>query len=243
MLRWQPNKTSRVISVIIPTFNEGEQLGKTIGCLRKHADAEHLTEIIVVDGGSTDNTLCQAARAGAKVVTSAIKGRAAQMNAGAELAVAPILYFLHADTVPPRGFTAAIVQAIQAGLGSGCFTLAFDYKHWFLRVNCWFTRFNINYFRFGDQSLFVSAAVFRRSGGFRPDYQVLEDQEIIARLKKLAPFRVIEQPVVTSARKYLHNGIYKTQGIFFLIYAMYSLGFCQPRLVATYKRLICQDKL
>ena len=232
-----------MISVIIPTFNEGEQINKTISGLLNNADARHLTEIIVVDGGSTDHTICQALRAGVQVVKSNTKGRAAQMNNGAAQATGSILYFLHADTVPPPGFTSAIVQAVQAGASSGCFRLAFDCKHWFLRANCWFTRFNINYFRFGDQSLFVRTAVFRRSGGFRADYQVLEDQEIIGRLNKLAPFRVISQPVITSARKYISNGIYKTQGIFFLIYAMYCLGFSQQKLVATYKRFICQDKL
>ncbi len=218
-----------MISVIIPTFNEGEQIGKTIGSLRKNADVRYLTEIIVVDGGSTDHTLSEAAKAGAKVISSHKKGRAIQMNTGAARALGKVLYFLHADTVPPPDFTTAIVQAIQAGAGSGCFRLTFDYPHWFLRANCWFTRFNVNYFRFGDQSLFVRATTFQRSGGFRPDYLVLEDQEIIRRLKKLGSFRVIPQPVITSARKYLQNGIYKTQGIFYLIYAMYCFGFKQPK--------------
>lgn len=204
-----------MISIIIPAFNEGEQIEKTISGLRQNAVASHLTEIIVADGGSTDNTLEQATKAGAKPVSSAKKGRAAQMNYAASLATGSVLYFLHADTVPPPGFTGAILQALRAGVGSGCFTLAFDYRHWFLKTNGWFTRFNFTCLRFGDQSLFVTKEVFERSGGFRENYLLLEDQEIIDRLKKLAPFRVIQQPVTTSARTYRRNGIYKTQGIFF----------------------------
>ncbi len=211
--------------------------------LKAYDQARMIQEIIVVDGGSTDATLQRAAEAGARAVSSPKKGRAAQMNYGASLATTPLLYFLHADTIPPASFIDDIIRAKGQGYTSGCFMLSFDHSHWFLRANCWFTRFDVNHFRFGDQSLFVLREAFLKAGGFDEAHIVMEDQEIIGRLKKAGRFVVIKKPVITSARKYLENGIYKTQSIFFLIYFMYKAGYSQAQLVRTYRRLIRQDKL
>lgn len=202
-----------------------------------------IKEIIVSDGGSTDNTVAIAKSEGVKTVLSPSKGRAAQMNFGATVAEGTILYFLHADTIPPHGFTTDIQKAVANGIDAGCYRLAFDYNHWFLKANCWFTRFNIDAIRFGDQSLFVTRIKFSEAGGFCEQHIVLEDQYIVKRLKQKARFVVIQRAVTTSARKYLQNGIYKTQGVFFIIYCMYRLGYSQQKLLTTYRRLITQDKL
>ncbi len=231
-----------MISVIIPTYNEEAHMQATIQLLYKYDEANLIQEIIVSDGGSCDNTVCIAKTEGAKVIASP-KGRAKQMNFGALAAQSEILYFLHADTLPPKGFTYDITTAINAGYSAGCYTLSFDYDHWFLKANCWFTRFDVDSIRFGDQSLFVTKEKFLEVEGFCEKHIVLEDQHIIRRLKKISIFKVLKKPVVTSARKYLENGIYKTQGIFFLIYFMYRLGFSQQKLVSTYRKLIRQDKL
>jgi hypothetical protein len=122
-------------------------------------------------------------------------------------------------------------DAIRQGYGSGCYRLAFDQPHWFLRANCWFTRFNLNAVRFGDQSLFVKREIFEKAGQFREDLVVMEDQEIIGRIRRHTRFKVFPRSVTTSARKYRENGIYKLQGVFFLIYFMYQLGFSQEQLV------------
>jgi rSAM/selenodomain-associated transferase 2 len=230
-----------MISIIIPTFNEADQIITTIGQLN-HTSNDHF-EIIVSDGGSTDHTIGLAEKAGATVVSAPRKGRAAQMNAGAAIAAGEVLYFLHADTIPPEGYLVDIKEAVSNGYHAGCFMLSFDHPHWFLKANCWFTRFDVNAIRFGDQSLFVTKAAFEQSGGFSEGHIVLEDQELIKRLRKLVRFKVVKKPVVTSARKYLENGVYKTQGIFFIIYFLYIAGFSQERLVRTYKRLITQNKL
>jgi hypothetical protein len=165
------------------------------------------------------------------------------MNYGASLASAPVLYFLHADSYPPPGFWQDITKAVGQGFNSGCYQLAFDDPHPFLRFNAWFTRFDINAIRFGDQSLFVSKEVFLQAGGFREDLIVMEDQEIIGRIRKVARFKVLPGKVTTSARKYRENGYYKLQGIFFLIYFLYQLGVPQEKLVKLYKRLIRQNKV
>lgn len=232
-----------MISIIIPTFNEEDHIAVTIRHLRESENPALLTEIIVVDGGSLDNTVFVAKKTGAdQVLISDKKGRSAQMNFGALHAKGGILYFLHADTFPPVDFAQQINQAVKANYNSGCFKLCFDHPHWFLKANCWFTKFDVNAFRFGDQSLFVNKATFEQSGGFCKKHLILEDQEIIRRLKEIGRFTVIQKPVLTSARKYLQNGVYKTQGIFFLIYMMYKLGVSQQKLLNTYRELIRQDK-
>jgi predicted glycosyltransferase involved in capsule biosynthesis len=144
--------------------------------------------------------------------------RAMQMNYGAAKAQGDILYFLHSDTFPPPDFYENILQAVKSGINSGCYQLSFDCEHWFLKLMGWFTRFDIDLIRFGDQSLFVSKEVFELAGGFNETFMVMEDNEIIPRIKKFSRFRVLKKAVTTSARKYLENGIFRLQAIFSLIY-------------------------
>lgn len=231
-----------MISVIIPAYNEEKQIGATIRHVRE-TGTPFVSQIIISDGGSLDGTIAEAKMAGAETVLSPCKGRAAQMNYGAFFAKGTVLYFLHADTLPPTGFSQAIADAVKEGFGAGCFMLQFDYPHWFLKANCWFTRFDFNAIRFGDQSLFVVKEVYEECGGFSEKHSVMEDQEIIRRIRKLCRFIIIKKPVITSTRKYLENGIYKTQGIYFLIYFMYRLGYSQQKLLNTYRRLVKQEKL
>ena len=230
------------INIIIPVFKEALAIGPLIKYL-KNCSGVSAQQIIVVDGGSTDNTISIVREAGVTAVASPKKGRAAQMNLGASLATGDVLYFLHADTYPPRDFVADIRNAVSKGFKAGCYRLAFDHPHWFLAANGWFTRFDVDASRFGDQSLFVTTEMFNNAGGFNESYIVLEDQELVKRLKKKARFTVIPKTVVTSARKYKENGIYKTQAIFFLIYVLYRIGFSQSAMVKTYRRFIRQDKL
>ncbi len=232
-----------MISVIIPTFNEAAHIKATIEKLWEYDEGRLINEIIIADGGSADDTVVIANSIGLKAVISPKKGRSAQMNYGASLATENILYFLHADTIPPKNFTADILRAIENGYGAGCFMLSFDYDHWLLKANCWFTRFDIDAVRFGDQSLFVKKEIFKKAGGFDEKHIVLEDQHIIKQLKKVCRFTIVKKPMLTSARKYLENGIYKTKGTFYLIYFMYRVGFSQQKLVDTYRKLIKQNKV
>lgn len=231
-----------MISIIIPTLNEAEHICDTIKAIRERSVAEHVTEIIVADGGSTDDTTALARSCDA-IVVDTTKGRARQMNAGAGGAVGEILYFLHADSIPPANFTKDIISLISDGYIAGCYRLAFDYDHWFLKANCWFTRFDINAVRFGDQSLIVTKDAFKKSGAFREDLLMMEDQEIIYRIKKQGKFKVLKGAVVTSARKYYDNGIYRMQRIFFQIWILYYLGYSQEKLLLLHRRLIRKHKL
>lgn len=232
-----------MISIIIPTFNEEENIAETIDQVKKIDPGQYATEIIVADGNSTDRTREIAANAGAIVIISEKKGRAAQMNFGASIAKEEILYFLHADSIPPKRFSNYILDAVKKNVISGCFRLSFNRKHWFLKANCWFTRFNVNAVRFGDQSLFVTKEVFNKCGGFREDLLMMEDQEIIHRIKKYGKFTVMNAEIITSARKYSDNGIYRMQVIFFRIWLLYYIGYSQERLLKLHRRLISRHKL
>src|SRR5690625_3647108 len=189
------------VSVIIPAYNEAGGIAETVKEVHSRG-GEDVLEIIVVDGGSDDQTLEEAAKAGAKELQSPRKGRASQMNYGAERARGSLLYFLHADSCPPAHFTSAIQQAVQTGYDAGCFRLVFDDNCWLLGVYAWFTRFNVDLFRFGDQSLFITRAAFLRAGGFREDHLIMEDQEMVRRIKRSSSFAVLDDSVTTSARKY-----------------------------------------
>lgn len=232
-----------MISIIIPTYNEEENIAETISQIKKRDKENLISEVIVSDGNSTDQTVEIAANAGAKVIVSPKKGRAAQMNYGAFMANKQILYFFHADSIPPEEFSTLILNTIEKNAESGCFRLTFDYDHWFLKANCWFTQFDVNAVRFGDQSLFVTKNVFNKSGGFKEDLLMMEDQEIIHRIKKYGKFKVMNAAVVTSARKYLDNGIYRMQAIFFRIWLLYYLGYSQEQLLKLHKKLIHRNKL
>ncbi|SHG26151.1 transferase 2, rSAM/selenodomain-associated [Fodinibius roseus] len=225
------------ISVIIPTYNEAEIIGETIGKVRSHG-GDAIVEIIVVDGGSDDATVQEARRAGATTIKSPRKGRAAQMNTGAGHARGNLLYFLHADSHPPPCYATNILQAVDAGSDAGCFRLSFDDRHWLLRFYAWFTRFDIDLFRFGDQSLFMTRTAFSGIGGFREDHRVMEDQEIVRRVKRSFSFEVLDDVVTTSARKYRDVGIIRLQLVFGLIVCLYYLGMEQQKLVSVYHRFI-----
>jgi rSAM/selenodomain-associated transferase 2 len=232
-----------MISIIIPTYNEEENIADTIREIKDRDTEKLISQIIVSDGKSTDQTMKKASNAGATVLSCPKKGRAAQMNYGASRAKEEILYFLHADSIPPKNFSSYILNAIKNNASSGCFRLSFDHKHWFLKANCWFTKFNVNAVRFGDQSLFVKKNVFNESSKFREDLLMMEDQEIIHRLKKLGKFTVMNAEIVTSARKYLDNGIYRMQAIFFRIWLLYYLDYSQEQLLKLHRRLIRKHKL
>ncbi|HKJ46384.1 MAG TPA: TIGR04283 family arsenosugar biosynthesis glycosyltransferase [Balneolales bacterium] len=230
--------TSPTISIIIPAFNEEKTIGSLLHYLNNDTGHDSIKEVIVVDGQSTDQTVQIAREGGAKVITAKRKGRARQMNEGALLSSGDYLYFLHADTYPPRTFVSDIKKALQKGYKAGCYRLNFDSTHLLLRFYGWCTRFNIPAFRFGDQSLFIKREFFEEIGRFREDLIVMEDNEIIHRIREKAGFRIIPKSVMTSARKYKNNGFIRLQLIFTLIYVLYHFGIPQEQLVKLYNDFI-----
>lgn len=224
------------LSIIIPTLNEEAVIGDLLAYLCSHTSP--VTEVILADGGSTDRTCAIGVEQGARVLHCTCKGRAPQLNAGAAAATGQVLYFLHADTYPPPNFEVQLQQAVQQGIASAAYRLRFDLPHWFLRLNAWFTRFDVDALRFGDQSLMVLREVFTKAGGYNECMRLLEDQEIIGRLRRYGRFAVLPWRVTTSARKYKELGVYRLQGGYFLIYSLYRLGASQERLLQVYRRLL-----
>lgn len=232
-----------MLSVIIPTYNEAGVVGRTVRHVLGAKRGGQDLEVIVVDGGSTDGTVREAEAAGARVVHASQKGRAAQMNAGAEVAQGELLFFLHADTLPPTDMYEQVMDAHAGGAGCGCMRLRFDRPHWALRLKAWFSRFSASGLHYGDQGLFVRRDHFQAVGGYRDDMIVFEDLDIIQRLRKVCRFSVLPGPITTSARKYARNSALRMQLTFYLMYPLYRMGASQATLVSCYTRLIRQDKI
>jgi len=223
------------ISIIIPTYNEAARIGETIRMVKKRASDEISLQIIVADGGSSDETVKKAKQAGAEVIADIKKRRSVQMNAGAQQACHEILYFLHADTHPPPQFDRLIKQSLKGQPEAGCFRLSFDLDNALLNFYGWCTRFDVELFRFGDQSLFVRRSVFEKFNGFQDGYILLEDQDMVKRIKKNHTFALLPQRVVTSARKYICNGPVRLQCIYAGIVMLYKMGLAQQKLYYIYK--------
>ncbi|MEQ9309452.1 MAG: TIGR04283 family arsenosugar biosynthesis glycosyltransferase [Balneolaceae bacterium] len=224
-----------MISIIIPAYNEAKSLPKLIAFLFSLSESKEI-EVIISDGGSTDQTVELSKASGAIVVRSPKKGRAAQMNFGASVANGEILYFLHADSYPPATFTKDIEESLSRGYSSGCYRLVFDDPHPLLQFYSWFTKFDLDYFRFGDQSLFIKKELFTSLTGFNEKLLVMEDQMFVKKIKEKADFEILNGEVTTSARKYRQVGVIKLQLIFAIILILFYLGVSQESIIRFYKR-------
>lgn len=227
-----------MISIIIPSYNDEGVIKTTITHLRENAYLGLIKEIIVVDAGSTDHTTNEAAESGAIVVRSVSNERATLMNLGAEYATGKILYFLLPGTLPPWHFTNEIVRATQKGFSFGSFTMKFDYKHWVLKTLSWFTRQKIDFTRLEGQSLFIVRELFEKTGRFREGLMMLEDHELISRLRRYSGFVILRDKIVASAGKYLKYGVVRTELSYIAACGMYWLGYPQQKLVKVYRSLL-----
>jgi rSAM/selenodomain-associated transferase 2 len=225
------------LSIIIPVLNEKENLKVLLPYLKNNSGGD--VEIVVVDGGSTDASLAVSQIEGINLVHSK-KGRAIQMNAGAKAASGAILYFLHADTFPPKGFDKLIIDTVKSGNQAGCFRMRFDSNHWWLKLAGWFTRFHLKMCRGGDQSLFITKKLFDEIGGYNENYIIYEDNVLIAELYKRNTFTVLQKAVTTSARRYEEKGVWRLQYHFWRIHLMKRLGHSPDRLYEYYKEFIAK---
>lgn len=194
------------ISVIIPTLNEANQIERTLQAVRAQPGP---TEIIVADGGSTDDTM-ERAQSHAQVI-EAPRGRARQMNRGAEEASGEVYFFLHADSRPPEQGLAAIRDTLSnPRVEAGAFRLSFDRNTPLLRFYSWCTQWPWIYICFGDRGLFVRRHTFELIGGY-PDWPIFEDLEMARRLHERGGFRFMTQAVTTSARRFERVGALRQQ--------------------------------
>jgi rSAM/selenodomain-associated transferase 2 len=213
-------------------LNEAQTIGSCLS--RLQAEIVH-HEIVVVDGGSMDGTMgIVGTFPDVKPVYSS-EGRGSQMNRGALAAQGDILLFLHSDTYLPQGGLSKIESLMeQNGIVAGSFSLRFDYPDLFLRLYGLFSQINHILFTYGDQGLFMPRHVFERIGGFR-EIPIMEDVEIQKRLRRLGRFVKIRQPVTTSARRFIFNGVIKQQVLNIGLVFLYHLGISPPRLRRFYR--------
>ncbi|NJB36695.1 TIGR04283 family arsenosugar biosynthesis glycosyltransferase [Croceivirga sp. JEA036] len=223
------------ISIIIPTLNEEAGIGSLLDWLTTNASSTISKEIIIVDGGSTDQTI-QIAENYPVLALRCNKGRAKQMNHGAIHASGKILYFLHADTFPPKKFDITIQNAYKKGSKAGCFRMRFDTTNPILQFFAWLTRFNLLICRGGDQSLFITKTLFNQLNGYDERYTIYEDSEFIKRIYQQARFKVLPSYVTTSSRRYKETGWLQTQYYFGVIHLKNRLGVPPQELYGYYQR-------
>lgn len=224
-------RTPPLISVIIPTLNEVDTLDATLRRLRMQ---EGPFETLVVDGGSEDETQALA-RSGGAAVLQAPKGRATQMNRGAEAASGGIFLFLHADTLLPRNGLSLIRQALYTpGTTAGTFRLRFDAPTPLLRFSAWCTRWPWIRLCFGDRGQFMRRSAFEAVGGF-PDWPLFEDLELAARLYAHGGFRFLDTAVTTSARRFRRHGLLRQQLRNLYLWSHYMLGTDPERVAHLYR--------
>lgn len=226
------------ISVIIPVLNEASAIEQLIGSLQASPEvaAEGLVEVIIVDGGSSDQTVALASAMGVRVI-EASQGRAAQMNAAAEVATGEVLLFLHADSRLPNHFTAFVQQALaQPDTIAGAFELQIADPdaslRWVERGVNWRSRWL--QLPYGDQAIFLKAEVFRQLGGFAA-LPIMEDFELVRRLQRRGKIAIVPAAVLTSARRWQKLGVLKTTLINQLVIAAYFLGVSPEQLAHWYR--------
>ncbi|MGD9107299.1 MAG: TIGR04283 family arsenosugar biosynthesis glycosyltransferase [Desulfobacterales bacterium] len=226
---FNPNR----ISIIIPAINEADNIGNTIESIGP-GDKK---EVIVVDGGSNDDTALIAKSLGVKVIIST-PPRARQMNLGAALATGDVLVFLHADTRLPENFEEFIFNSFkQPKMVAGAFELQMDSPMSGLRLIERLANWRSRYLKmpYGDQAIFLSSKRFHDLGGF-PDIPIMEDFELARRLRKQGKIFTLPVPVFTSPRRWKNFGILKTTLINQLVIAAYVMGIAPEVIAQCYDR-------
>jgi rSAM/selenodomain-associated transferase 2/rSAM/selenodomain-associated transferase 1 len=221
------------ISVIIPALNEAGTIGATLAAVQRGSGLE----VIVVDGGSCDATASIAASRRVNVIT-APRGRARQMNAGAARASGDILLFLHADTRLPDGYDRVVRRALASeGVVAGAFALGIDSAQPSLRImeRVANLRSRCLQMPYGDQGLFLRADVFRAMGGFSP-LPIMEDFDLVQRLRRKGRICILPLPVTTSARRWIAVGAWRAWLINQLVVGGYFLKIPPAKLARFYHR-------
>lgn len=236
-----------MLSIIIPVLNEARTVEKLLIYLSENISGKNATEIILIDGGSIDGTISKIKNFNHSIkpsttlrviIENSEKGRAKQMNKGAQAASGDVLYFLHADSFPPKNFDNYIFSEVNKGNPAGCFRMKFDSNHWWLELAGWLTKFKWQCCRGGDQSQFITKVLFEEIGGFDENFIIYEDNILISELYKRKCFVVIPQALITSARRYRELGIWKLQYHFWVIHLKKWLGADAVELHAYYAKHI-----
>ena len=226
-----PRASVPALSIIVPVLNEGALLASSLHPLQRWRS---VAELIVVDGGSRDDSAAIAAPLCDRVLATAA-GRARQMNAGGAVARGEYLLFLHCDTrlgIPPD----AMLLRLEEGPAWGFFAVRLSGSSPALRVieRAMTLRSRLTGVATGDQGLFVSREIWDASGGF-DDMPLMEDVAFSKRLRRLTPPLFIEAPVTTSSRRWERHGIVRTVLLMWYLRLRYWWGADPARLAAIYR--------
>ena len=222
------------LSIVVPVLNEAAGIEATLRALVPLR--ERGAEVIVVDGGSRDNTVAITRPLVDRLVDGP-RGRARQMNAGAAVASAPHLLFLHADTRLPECADKHIAAALASQpLAWGRFDVAIDGRSRLLPVIAAMMNRRSRWtgIATGDQAMFMTRAAFDAVGGF-PDQPLMEDVELSVRLKRLSAPLCLRERVVTSGRRWEQRGVWRTMVLMWRLRLMYALGVSADRLAPWYR--------
>ncbi|MBU0909796.1 MAG: TIGR04283 family arsenosugar biosynthesis glycosyltransferase [Proteobacteria bacterium] len=222
---------SAYLSIIIPALNEAQNITATL----RSTETDEYVERVVVDGGSRDDTVVLARNAGARVILSP-PGRARQLNRGAAEAQGEVFLFLHGDTRLPRGYARLVRETMaQRHIVAGAFGLAIDspQKRFKWVAGAANLRSRFLQFPYGDQAIFLRAALFRELGGF-PEIPVMEDFHLVQLLRRQGRIHILDQQVVTSARRWRRLGFFRTTLINQLMVLGFLLGFSRNFLAKFY---------
>ncbi len=233
----KPAREAASISVVIPTLNEAAEIAET---LRRARTVPEVCEIILVDGGSTDATRDLAAAHGC-IVLPCEPSRGRQLRLGAQQARGDVVLLLHADTwLPPEAGRAALDCLHAGGAVAGGFYKRFREPHWLMRgsrFRCWL-RWALFRRVLGDQAMFIRRDVLEQIGGV-PDVPLMEEYELLKRLRRVSPFGRIalaRATVTTSARKFRECGVLRTYWRMASVTARYFLGTPLDELRRAYQK-------
>lgn len=221
------------VSIIIPVLNEGARISERLQALS--ALRRNSVEIIVVDGGSTDDTVA-AARPHADHVLSAQRGRGSQMNAGAKVARGGVLLFLHADTALPEAADELVLKAIETSARAwGRFDVSIDGAHPLLvligaMMNI---RSRLTGIATGDQAIFVTRQAFMQVGLY-PEIPLMEDIALSRKLKRVSRPACVRARARTSGRRWEENGVFRTLFLMWRLRLAFFMGRAPAELARRY---------
>jgi rSAM/selenodomain-associated transferase 2 len=221
------------LSIVIPVLNEALVIAQILRSLQPIRRRGH--EVIVVDGGSDDQSLMIATPFSDKV-TQSLRGRSRQMNAGAELSTGAILLFLHADTFLPNNADRLIIEGMNDRHRLwGRFDVKFSGKRPSLRVIEFLMnwRSRLSCIATGDQGIFVERDLFKKIGGF-PEIDLMEDIALCKMLKKYSRPLCLRQRVITSSRRWEEKGLFRTVLLMWFLRFAYFFKTDPKRLMKLY---------
>jgi rSAM/selenodomain-associated transferase 2 len=225
------------LSIIIPTYNDGNTIGRLLTEIAKHGKDQEL-EIIVVDGGSKDITVRRAKEHPVEVLVSPKTGKASQMNYGAAHASGKVLYFVHAHVVIHPDFYVDIRSSIFNGYEAGCYRLEYSSASPVLKINSFFTRFEAMIFRGGDQTLFITRELFDVLHGYNESFGAFEDYDMIKRIRRIARFRIISKNVLASAKKFDAPGWFRYKLVNVLVLGLLYLKTSPAMITKAYRLML-----